>query len=221
MYSYIFNCLSHKVHEAFETARTRAKDIFLFDNENLYKNKKIWFRSRCINRKGTNDQCDVSDCLVLSQGRTEGKIGIMLPSDQFYNTHEIRLKNGTTLMARLVVIVRDVVRKLDEQYDPFQLQLHHQKRTCVNGEEKEIVGYAYHNAERNETFAEDVAVTDTRPCLFLHEDDVIFDPIVFAYLPDDKHELYHLIKMISHFDSGIISQCVVQAKYEKQRTPQQ
>ena len=41
--------------------------------------------------------------------------------------------------------------------------------------------------------------------------------MVFVILPDDKAEHYGVTKMLSHFEFGIITQCVIATKYQGQR----
>jgi hypothetical protein len=42
--------------------------------------------------------------------------------------------------------------------------------------------------------------------------------VIFAYKPDKDTSTYDILKMASHFDSGVNSQCIVSTKYTNQKT---
>ncbi len=44
-----------------------------------------------------------------------------------------------------------------------------------------------------------------------------FPSIVFIVLPDEKAEYYGVAKMLSHFEFGVQSQCIIASKYQGQR----
>jgi len=44
---------------------------------------------------------------------------------------------------------------------------------------------------------------------------------VLVYLPTDSTQTYSLVKLMSHFQFGVPSQCAVRTKFEKQRAPEQ
>ena len=149
-----------------------------------------WFKTRVKNPEG-----GFNECLYLPNG------GIILDMATKPETHTFEY-SGKEMEGRLCIKTSngDIV-------DPFE--------------------YRFNRLSYNDTFVfqlEDYSIllcnqcVNEAPIIRVSESDIQCPSIIFCILPDDKAELYGLVKMFCHFYYGVQSQCIVGGKYDMQRS---
>jgi hypothetical protein len=196
-----------QVRAAFIEALKLAKSEFLYDEHGHFENARVWHRTRC-NKPGTDE---VAECLVIP--KSDG--GVILPQSVAPETHVITLKNThEEHPARLMVRVADGPHGGTRVVDPFDVRL--DSRTPRGY----IIEYVYWNGQDEDYLSERDLLAAT-PIIQLYKENIWHMPMIFVYLPDDGKELYSFVKMMSHFEFGVSSQCAVRKKFEMQRNASQ
>jgi len=217
------------ISNAYHEALNRAEHFFIKDGYNNYRSRNVWFRSR-VQRSGIRNfkllkEEPFYDCLVFHSPNPakEGTVvGLILPADVAVHTHFVVKPDGSRANARVMVKVKET----NSLIDPFAFRYDNRSRCHQalneNGTWQRMTfdSHVYQISD-TEIITEEELNSPPIPVHMLEGQNIMksieFPSMVFVILPDDKAEHYGVAKMLSHFQFGVQSQCIIATKYLGQR----
>eukprot|EP00978_Attheya_sp_CCMP212_P040291 scaffold218318_cov59-Attheya_sp.AAC.1 len=201
--------LTHKsvcrvIRQCVIRAIDNAKQYFHFDRAGHFRKNNVWFKTLAVN----NETGEIAPCLVIPPSDQSDYLSIMLPQEILAPTHQVTWNGGTPTKARLRVKVI--------------IDTHQAKNTDGVWQAAEFCGYIYELPPGSvPQFIDPAECTNGTPILNVSASDIECPSVVFAYLPNDDARTYRILKMVSKFDCGVRSQCVIATKFAEQRNPDQ
>jgi len=209
-----------EIFDAVSTAIEKARYEILLDRSELFQSKKVWFKSRVINKSNGL----VEDCLVIPPPQNiDNEVGIILREDVWRHTHEItNVHNGETANARIMgkFVGYDAV-------DPFNYRWNgqsHEVRSSANSNSwtrAEFLGHVYALDDGKTLVSEAEIERNPMPTMRLETWQVECPCVLLVFLPDNTSERYHIVKMASHFSFGVPCQCAVADTFSRQKNQDQ
>jgi hypothetical protein len=116
--------ITSQVSDGFFKAIKRAKDFFLSDSYNFFRERNVMFKSICVTPDGVTTECLV---YPLISGEPSDKFGgkgqsfgLIYPPEKVYETHMMKYEDKE-YKARQVVIVKDDLGHQGD-VDPFDFR---------------------------------------------------------------------------------------------------
>eukprot|EP00571_Detonula_confervacea_P016014 CAMPEP_0172307988 /NCGR_PEP_ID=MMETSP1058-20130122/8723_1 /TAXON_ID=83371 /ORGANISM="Detonula confervacea, Strain CCMP 353" /LENGTH=1152 /DNA_ID=CAMNT_0013020311 /DNA_START=101 /DNA_END=3559 /DNA_ORIENTATION=- len=193
-----------------------AKNFHLYDSNNYYKERNVFFQTDCFSEQEVG-----VECLVLPPSNNDHSLGLLLDYNNkeskrtTYFSHRIVTKDGNTYDVRLMVKISCTNSLIDPLDFRFQNGRNQACRRDGTWKDVSFVGHCYLCPESNSEFVEH----DIQSKQFLHlakDHEVDFSSMMFVYKPDDDKALYNRIKVVSNCFGGVQSQCAVMKKFEGQ-----
>jgi ribosomal protein S17 len=201
-----------QINTALESAIQRAKDFFLRDCTNFFKQRRTLFKTYV-----THPIIGKTECLVYPTGNDN--LGIVYPQEVMFESHQIQFK-GEIQEARMAIVVKSDCRGDKFMVDPFDFVSVERNKWEARRDESSVweqvtfVEFQWTTKDGN-VVGKDAVVRSVKCDYKMWQ--VECPAIIFVVFQNIEKEGYSLVKMLSNFMNGVQSQCIVKATHDRQR----